>query len=285
MTDDPRKVASSDRYGRPPVLELLGNRVGRAVGDGWLRRILRAGFRRALRIATRGGPRSVLPHGEVVRMAPEYRYVTWNPMEYEAFRGILRPGDVALDVGANVGAYTLLFGFWVGERGRVLAFEPAPEAFAGLQRHLILNGLDHLVQAVQAAVADRVGEASFVSDGFQGTNHLTGQNKSEGSELIRVRTITIDAICAEYRLRPRLIKIDVEGAEVDVLRGARATIAAMEPNAGIFVEMHPAAWRAKGQSPEVMHAELAAQGLRAIPLRETHDPWAVEGECMRLERR
>lgn len=284
MTDDPRKIASSDRYGRRPVLELLGNRVGRAIGDGWLRRVLRAGFRRALGLVTRGGLRSVLPHGEVVRIAPEYRFLTWNPMEYEAFRAILRPGDTALDVGANVGAYALLFGLWVGARGRVLAFEPAPEAFAGLRRHLVLNRLDRRVRAVQTAVADREGEASFVSEGFQGTNHLSVPNRPAGAALIRVPTTTIDAVCVEYQLHPRLIKIDVEGAEVEVLRGARQTIAAMDRGAGIFVEMHPAAWRTVGQSADAMRTELAAQGLRAIPLRQTSDPWAVDGECMRLER-
>lgn len=285
MTDDLRRVASSDRYGRPPLLERLGNRVGRVVSDGWLRRILRAGFRGALGLATRGGPRSMLPHGEVVRIAPEYRYLTWNPMEYEAFRAVLRPGDTALDVGANVGAYALLFGLWVGKGGRVLAFEPAPEAYAGLRRHLALNRLDDCVQAVHAAVADTVGEASFVSEGSQGTNHLASQGGSNTHTLIRVPTTTIDAFCAEYNLRPRLIKIDVEGAELAVLRGARRTIAAMERDAGIFVEMHPAAWAAIGQSAHALHAELAAQGLRAVPLSETIDPWTLEGECMRLERR
>lgn len=284
MTDDPRGAASSDRYGRPLLLERLGNRAGRVLGDGWLRRALRAGFRRALGWATGGGPRSVLPHGEVVRIAPEYRYLTWNPVEYEAFRGVLRPGDTALDVGANVGAYALLFGLWVGAAGRVLAFEPAPDAYAGLRRHLALNRLDGRVRAVRAAVADRVGDAAFVSEGSHGTNHLALPGGGNTQTLIHVPTTTVDAACAEYGVRPRLIKIDVEGAELAVLRGARRTIAAMDRDAGIFVEMHPAAWRAMGQSADALRAELASQGLRAEPLRDTPDPWALDGECMRLER-
>ncbi|MGA9836942.1 MAG: FkbM family methyltransferase [Gemmatimonadaceae bacterium] len=285
MTDDPHGAASSDRYGRPPLLERLGDRAGRILGDGWLRRGLRAGFRRALGLATGGGPRSVLPHGEVVRIAPEYRYLTWNPVEYEAFRAVLRPGDTAVDVGANVGAYALLFALWVGQAGHVLAFEPAPEAYAGLRRHLVLNQLDGRVQSIQAAVADAVGKAGFVSEGSHGTNHLVRRGGGDTQPLIEVPTTTIDTVCAAQRLRPRLIKIDVEGAELAVLRGARQTISAMDREAGIFVEMHPAAWRAMGQPVDALDAELAAQGLRAVPLRATEDPWTLEGECVRLERR
>ncbi|HEY5219095.1 MAG TPA: FkbM family methyltransferase [Gemmatimonadaceae bacterium] len=284
MTDDSRDAAHSDRYGRPPLLERMGNSVGRLIGDGWMRRALRAVFRRLLGLVTGGGPRSVLPHGEVVRIAPEFRYLTWNPVEYEAFRAVLHPGDVALDVGANVGAYTVLFGLWVGDAGRVFAFEPAPAAYDGLQRHVALNKLRGRVQTLRVAASDTVGEAEFVSEGSAGTNHLGWNSTTSSPAVIRVATTTIDEICAAQQLRPRLIKIDVEGAELAVLRGARQTIARMDRESGIFVEMHPSAWHAMGVSVEDLHAELAAQGLRAVPLRPSADPWLLEGECMRLER-
>jgi FkbM family methyltransferase len=283
MIEDPRSAAHSDRYRQPTLLERVGQAVGRLVGDGRLRRGLRAVFRRTLLLRNGGGLRSTLPHGEQVRVAPEYRFLTWNPVEYEAFRACMRPGDSALDVGANVGAYAILFGLWAGERGRVVAFEPSPDAFSGLRRHIALNGLDGRVECVRAAVADSVGEATFVSDGSQGTNHL-GTAAGAGGQVIRVPTTTIDDVCRERQLRPRVIKIDVEGAEIAVLRGARRTIAAMDRDAGLFVEMHPAAWRDLGLSLADMQAELSAQGLRAVPLRETDDPWALDGECMRLER-
>lgn len=278
-----RGIAQSDRYGSPSWFERMGIRVGRWVGDGWLRRALRSAFRRTLTWLTRGGPRSVLPNGEQVRLAPAYRFVTWNPVEYDAFRPCLAAGDTALDVGANVGAYAVLFGLWVGERGRVVALEPAPDAFAGLRAHVVLNGLERVVEPVRAAASDRAGEAEFVSEGVQGTNHLAPAG-TDGAARIRVPTTTIDMLCAERGLGPRLIKIDVEGAELAVLRGARRTIAAMPPDGGLFVEMHPTTWATMGISAEDIRAELATQGLRAVPLRATDDPWAVDGECMRLER-
>ena len=284
MSDEQPKTAKSHSYRRPALLERTGDAIGRLLGDSAMRRHLRNVYRRLLGIASKGGPRSVLPHGEVVRMAPEFRFVTWNPVEYEAFRAVLRAGDTALDVGANVGPYTILFGLWAGPRGRVVAFEPAAAAYEGLCRHLALNGLAGHVRALRVAVSDTV-EAEFVSEGFQGTNRLRGGATAHASSrTIRVPTTTIDQVCRAERLHPRLIKIDVEGAELAVLRGARETIAAMAADSGLFVEMHPVAWRAAGITVDDVRAELSRQQLRAVPLRANVDAWSLDGECMRLVR-
>jgi FkbM family methyltransferase len=285
MSDEQPKTAKSHSYRRPALLERTGDTIGRLLGDSSMRWRLRNVYRRLLGIATRGGPRSVLPHGEVVRMAPEFRFVTWNPVEYEAFRAVLRPGDTALDVGANVGPYAILFGIWAGPQGRVVAFEPAAAAYEGLCRHLALNGLTGHVRALRVAVSDTVGEAEFVGEGFQGTNRLRGGATADASSrTIRVPTTTIDEVCRVERLQPRLIKIDVEGAELAVLRGARETIARMAADGGLFVEMHPVAWRATGITVDDVRDELSRQQLSAVPLRANVDPWSLDGECMRLVR-
>src|SRR5262245_16575080 len=76
-----------------------------------LRRPLKPLFNRLL--ARQGdGLQSVLPGGEVVRVAPAYRHISWNLDEYSAFRTVVRPGSIVLEAGANVGAYTVLFGQW-----------------------------------------------------------------------------------------------------------------------------------------------------------------------------
>src|SRR5438093_46642 len=67
---------------------------------------------------------SAMPGGERVRLSARHRHLSWNPLEYQAFRAAVRPGATVLDVGANVGAYTLMFAAWVGTEGRVFAFEP-----------------------------------------------------------------------------------------------------------------------------------------------------------------
>lgn len=279
MSDRP-EVAHSHAYRRRSALEAVGSRLSAVLPDGPLRRALRAAYRAALGLAGGGRVEARLPGGETVRLLPDYRFVTWNPAEYEAFRAAVRPGAVALDVGANVGAYALLLGQWVRPGGRVYAFEPAPEALAGLERHVALNGLSDTVVPVRAAAAAVTGTATLSVDGVSGANRLADSAEGE-----RVETVTIDDFCAREGVRPSFIKLDVEGAELDALRGARETIAAAGDGLALFVEMHPSVWRAMGIGAADLRAELDRQGLRAEPLRPVADPWALEGECLRLVRR
>jgi FkbM family methyltransferase len=276
--DDRPQVANSDSYRRRSALEAAGARLGAVLRDGPLRRALRAAYRAAIGLAGGGRVEARLPGGETVRLLPGFRFVTWNPAEYEALRAAAAPGTVALDVGANVGGYALLLGQWVRPGGRVYAFEPAPDAFDGLARHVRLNELDDVVVPVRAAAAATTGTGRLAADGISGANRLAGEGDT-------VPTVTLDDFCAREGIRPTVIKIDVEGAELEVLRGARETIRAAGPGLVLLVEMHPTVWRETGLSRHELEAELALQGLRAEPLRPVADPWALEGECLRLVRR
>jgi len=271
------EVAHSEAYRPRSALESLGARLGRLLPEGPVRRALRAVYRAALGLAGRGRVEAHLPGGETVRLLTGYRFVTWNPAEYEALKAAASPGTVALDVGANVGGYALLLGMWVGPEGHVYAFEPAPDAFDGLVRHVRLNGLAEVVVPVQAAVAAETGTGRMAAEGVSGGNRLAGEGQA-------VLTVTLDEFCAREEVRPSLIKIDVEGAELDVLRGARETIRRAGDGLTLLVEMHPTLWRELGISAADVQAELALQGLRAEPLRPVADPWALEGECLRLVR-
>jgi FkbM family methyltransferase len=224
---------------------------------------------------------STLPGGERVRLAARYRHVSWNPEEYEAFRAAVRPGATVFDVGANVGAYTLLFAQWVGPSGTVVAFEPAPASAAGLRHQLRLNGVADRVQVVESAVADIVGTAAFAADRASGANALISAGHA-GEHAVMVTTTSLDAFCEAKRIRPDVIKIDVEGAEMAVLRGARRTLAAEGVQA--FMEFHPAVWPSLGVTPEVIRAELASHRLAPEPLDGSLDIWNTEGIAVRLRR-
>ena len=223
-----------------------------------------------------------LPEGERVRLSARYRHVSWNPDEYRAFREVVRPGVTVMDIGANVGAYTLMFATWVGERGRVFAFEPAPDTCEGLRTHVAINGFDDRVTVIQAAVAAAVGEAPFSVHPSGGASSLAAGDLPDATS-VRVATETIDNICRDHALLPAVIKIDVEGAELEVLRGARNTLAL--PGLHVFVEFHPAAWREAGLTPGAIEQELRDQGFTVEPLDPAFDPWTTEGVCVRLRRR
>jgi FkbM family methyltransferase len=154
---------------------------------------------------------------------------TYEPEQTRHFRELLRPGATVVDVGAHVGYYTLLAAELVGPRGRVFAFEPNPRNCAFLRSHVAANGLAN-VTVEESAVSDRSGMARFDF----GTGTGTGRLAHSGT--LEVGTVALDEYCAAHRIVPDAIKIDVEGAELDVLRGAEATIAARPPV--LFLSTH-----------------------------------------------
>jgi FkbM family methyltransferase len=142
--------------------------------------------------------------------------ILWGTYEREQsriFQEHVPAGATVLDIGAHVGYYTLLSSVLVGMNGHVCAFEPNPANHAFLQRHVALNHLDN-VTVENAAVSDRNGTGSFAF----GTGSGTGRLSAAGA--LRVRTVRLDDFCRERALQPGFLKIDVEGAELAVLRGA-----------------------------------------------------------------
>ena len=147
------------------------------------------------------------------------------------FEAHVRPGQTVLDVGAHVGYYTLLASSLVGPRGAVWAFEPSPHNARFLRRHVRLNRCAN-VRVEEGAVSSREGTAWFAPGSGSGTGHLAGSGR------FQVRTVALDAWCAEREIRPDVVKIDVEGAEREVLEGARRVLETARPL--LFLSTHGA---------------------------------------------
>lgn len=149
-----------------------------------------------------------------------------------AFAACLAPGAVVFDIGANVGFYTLLASRLVAQGGQVVAFEPLPRNAGLLRAHVEMNACENVV-IFEAAVAGHCGRVSF--------SH--GHHPSEGfiSEYgdAEVAAVSLDGLVLGGRARPPdLIKVDVEGAEFDVLSGGRALLERHRP--AIFLATHGA---------------------------------------------
>lgn len=142
-------------------------------------------------------------------------------------------GAAFVDVGASLGDYSLVASRLVGPRGKVIAFEPDPVNCRWLRKSIERNGLTN-VELYQEALSDVEGEASFFLSGVSGWHTLKkGQLAAEKGE-IKVRTRPLDDVDL-----PRLdvMKIDVEGAELEVLEGARRHLRRFRPL--LFVDLHP----------------------------------------------
>ena len=147
---------------------------------------------------------------------------SYEPENTRIFESLLQPGATVVDVGAHAGYYTLLSAGLVAPGGDVHAFEPNPRNVEFLRRHVRINRLSSL-RIEAAAVADVDGMSRFRF----GTGSGTGRLGEDGT--IEVPTVTLDSYCDRHQLEPTLIKIDVEGAELRVLRGAVQTLEHSRP--------------------------------------------------------
>jgi len=139
---------------------------------------------------------------------------------------LVRPGDTAIDVGANIGYYTLMLSSLVGPTGQVLCFEPEPDNLSELRRNVHLNKLAN-VKVIEAAVGETNGQCHLT----RGINGMVCEN---GNSDLEVKIVALDSV---IDLRIDLLKIDVEGYEGHVLAGAERLIREHRP--AMFVEVHP----------------------------------------------
>jgi FkbM family methyltransferase len=142
------------------------------------------------------------------------------------------PGGTVLDVGANIGVTAVMSGFLVGD-GRVVAMEPVPETFRHLQLNTERSGLTN-VTCLRAAAGSEEGEVELVTQtganvaAFVGYEHVL--ERYRGYEAHAAPVVPLDQVAADQHLdRVDFIKVDVEGYELEVLRGARTVLADHRP--------------------------------------------------------
>lgn len=143
----------------------------------------------------------------------------------------IKSGDVVYDIGANVGFYSLIASKMAGKNGKVYAFEPAPRNLIHLKKHLELNKCENSI-AVSGAVSDKKDLVYFNDGDHAATGFLSKNNGN-----ILVPTFDLDELVEnKIIMAPNLMKIDVEGAEFDVLNGAKNILEKYHPT--IFLSTH-----------------------------------------------
>jgi FkbM family methyltransferase len=187
--------------------------------------------------------------GESIRFPA--RWSRYYPADYDApkfafLRAHCQPGDVVLDLGAHIGLFTVFMANQVAPSGRVYSFEPTAFTRRVLEETIGLNGCESVVEVRPEAVSRGQGEATLHDTGDPLSNANSLISLARGKREQRVQTIGVDGFVEERALTVRCMKIDVEGAELDVLEGAARTINRCRP--AIEVELHPAALRSAGHA-------------------------------------
>ena len=155
------------------------------------------------------------------------KYGEYGELEAKLFEQICRPGDIVVEAGANIGTHTMVLARLVGAGGRVHAFEPQRIVFQTLCANLALNTITN-VEAYHAALAAEAGHVRIPDIRYDVEGNFGGVSVDKFEAGIRVPKLVLDELLDEIP-RLKLIKIDVEGMEREVLRGAGRLIAKFRP--------------------------------------------------------
>jgi FkbM family methyltransferase len=221
-------------------------------GKGRLRAWLPVAAEGRRTVAFPGGMRLRLDLRESLQR--DFLFGLYDQHELRLLRRFLGAGGDFVDVGAHVGMYAVAAATFLGERGRVLACEPNPEARAQLVENLALNGCTNVI-VTATAISDRAGEALLhVPRTADPSFSSLGQGRFAEGEPVHVITTTLDAEVEAAALAPAFVKIDVEGGELAVLRGAQRTL---EARPTLLIEIGP-------ESAAHVERELSPLGYRAF---------------------
>ena len=209
------------------------------------------------------------------------------------FEQLVEPGMSVVDIGANIGYFTVLSAVLTGPTGQVLAVEPEPRNLAQLQANLAAPGLEH-VRLIAAACSDHLGQAELgVNAAESGWHRLLAPGGSrDGLHAVTVELTTIDTVLGDHPVD--LVKIDVEGFEGPVVAGMRATLE-RNPGVNVVLEYSPSQSRLAGLDPSqplrllrdagLTHAYLVVEdhtALRELDLAALADGQPIKGRSVNL---
>jgi FkbM family methyltransferase len=208
-------------------------------------------------VAIDGGPQFLLPPG----IEPDFTFhFIDNADSREEMASFIRlsraaPDDaVVLDIGAHKGLFSLVH-LALRPRHRAILVEPSRPLAEDAAALMALNAAADRTEVLTAGMGAENGTRRIVTDALGFAQPAAGASEGEA-----VPFMTMDRLCAERRIAPSIVKIDVEGAEGEVLRGARATLRAHRP--ALCLELHFDALERRGESAGAVLDDLASLGYR-----------------------
>jgi len=182
----------------------------------------------------------------------------YESLETEIVKKEIKKGDVAVDIGANIGYYTLIFAKLVGDEGKVFAFEPDPTSFALLKKNVEINRYQNVI-LVQKAVSNETGKIRLYLCDDNLADHRI-YNSHDGRKSIEIEAIRLDDYFKGYTGKIDFIKMDIQGAEGDALQGM-SLLLQKNKNLKMITEFEPVALKRFGMEPEEYLKLLVKHGF------------------------
>jgi FkbM family methyltransferase len=251
--------------GRRYVRDAPGS-LGKAVlAERYLNPHLREHPRRRV-VETRSGARFAVDTQDLIQRYL-YLFGVWEPHMTSWLRSRLRPGDGFIDVGANIGVFSVLASQLVGDEGRVVAIEASPVFHQRLLQEARLNECRN-IRAINAAVSDGHKTLTFVlaSSRNMGANSIVPYEGTAESTF-EIGALPLPELLAASEIEnARVIKIDVEGAEGSVVRGLAPLLDKLRPDAEITVEVTPERMAQLGDSADALLEMMQRHGFHVYRL-------------------
>ena len=189
----------------------------------------------------------------------------WEPNETEILRRSIKTGMNVIDIGSNIGYYTLLFSKWVGKNGHVFSFEPESDNFKLLQKNLIANQIKNAKVYQKAVSNQNESTILFLSEENKG-DHKIIDLKEEDLEKIIIESVTLDSSEAS-KFPIDLIKMDIQGAEMLALNGM-TKILKENPKITILTEFWPYGIEKSGYPPKEFFNKLENLGFEIMQIKD-----------------
>jgi FkbM family methyltransferase len=186
----------------------------------------------------------------------------YEPDVVDILHKYLRPGATFVDVGANIGYFTLIAAQTVGPQGTVHSFEPGPETAERCRQNVARNGLADNVQLHQIALSNQLAQLAFYISSDSGNSSLSGEGL-DVKERVTVQTRSGDDVLSDLT-RLDLLKMDVEGAELKALYGLRGTLERFRPP--VILEVFDELLTHQGASAREVRSYMSELGYNETPL-------------------
>lgn len=199
----------------------------------------------------------------------------WEPQETEFIQKYIKKGWIVIDIGANIGYYTLLFSKLVGEKGKVYAFEPDPENFIILRRNISENKLKN-VFLIKKAVANTDRKIKLFLDEENKGDHKI-YNSFDSRQSININSVKLDSLLGKSTKKVNFIKMDIQGAEYLALLGMQKLLN-NQKDISIISEYWPMGLHKAGGKPENYINLLKKNAFRLFQLDDRTGKYNVLNE-------
>jgi FkbM family methyltransferase len=183
----------------------------------------------------------------------------------EQLKREIEPGMTIVEVGANIGYYTLLESRFIGPRGHIYAFEPSPVNLRGLKINVLLNGLDSQVETFPYGIGNQTGTGRFFLTNKGNTSSFIARDDENGVHTTEVMDVPLTTLDDFFSTRPvslDFLRMDVEGYELEVIDGMKQLLQTPRAPRKMFIEVHSALLHKRGSSGRQFIERLRSAGYQ-----------------------